>query len=545
MNRKTNMVVFLLLVLMVALIALYTGGCAAEEEKNVLRVGVLSEIESLNPFMVWSMQGYEVMQLNYSLLTSWDENLDPIANLAEEWSSSEDGLEWVFKLRQGVTWHDGEPFTAEDVKFTLELNRDLGDSSFFYDYVSSITGVELLDDHTVRIETDQPLSWMPQMWLPILPKHIWEDIDPEYAVSEYTNPDPVGTGPFHVVEHVQGQHTRLVRNEQYFKGAPQLDEVILITYANADIMVEALKRGDIDIVTSVPGAQFKALEEAAPPDVHTLAASSPSFSQLAINVWKDPESKGNPLLLDRNIRLAMEYAIDRPHLIEVAFFGYGEPGSTLIPPMYDFWHLKLDPAEERNYDPARAREILDEAGYRESADGIRVSPEGEPLSFRLFVRNESPMGLKAAQLIKDWFKDISIEIEVISFNEGTFVDNIFDSDFDLFIWGWYVDVDLTSMLKVMTTDEIMSWNNCFYSNPAYDALHAEQQRQLDWRERQKTILEMQRIIHEDNPYIILSYDLELQAYRTDRFEGWVPNPANGPVIYTNTVFSYEQLQPVK
>ena len=97
----------------------------------------------------------------------------------------------------------------------------------------------------------------------------------------------------------------------------------------------------------------------------------------------------------------------------------------------------------------------------------------------------------------------------------------------------------------MTTDEIMSWNNCFYSNPVYDALHAEQQQQLDWRERQKTILEMQRIIHEDNPYIILSYDLELQAYRTDRFEGWVPNPTNGPVIYTNTVFSYEQLQPVK
>ena len=436
MNRKTHMVAFFLLVLMVVFIALYIGGCAAEEGKNVLRVGVLSEVESLNPFMVWSMQGYEVMQLNYSLLTSWDENLDPIANLAEDWSSSEDGLEWVFKLQQGVTWHDGEPFTAEDVKFTLDLNRSLGDSSFFYDYVSSMTEVEVLDEHTVRIETDQPLSWMPQMWLPILPKHIWEDLDPEFAVSEYTNPDPVGTGPFHVVEHVQGQHTRLVKNEQYFKGAPQIDEVILITYANADIMVEALKRGDIDIVTSVPGAQFKALEEAAPQDVHILAASSPSFSQLAINVWEDPESKGNPLLLDRNIRLAMEYAIDRPHLIDVAFFGYGEPGSTLIPPMYDFFHLKLDPAEERNYDPERAREILDESGYRESADGPRVSPEGAPLSFRLFVRNESPMGLKAAQLIKDWFKDISIEIEVISFNEGTFVDNIFDSDFDLFIWGW-------------------------------------------------------------------------------------------------------------
>lgn len=545
MSREKSVITFLILALVVVSIASCAGGCATQEEKNILRVGILREVESLNPFLVWSMQGYEVMQLNYSLLISWDENLNPIANLAEEWSSSDDGLEWVFKLRQGATWHDGEPFAAEDVKFTFELIRDLEDVSYFYDYVSSMTEIEVLDEHTLRIKTDQPLSWMPQMWVPILPKHIWEELDPEYAATEFSNPDPIGTGPFQVVEHVQGQYTRLAKNEQYFKGAPQLDEVIIITYANADLMVEALKKGELDIVTGVAGAQFKALEEAAPPDIYALVAASPSFTELSINVWKESESKGNPLLLDRNIRMAMEYAIDRRHLIEVAFFGYGEPGSTLIPPMYEFWHLELDPGERRDYDPEHARKILEEAGYKEAADGIRVSPEGERLSFRLFVRNEAPDTLKAAQLLKEWYKDVGIEIKITSFNEGTLSDKILESDFDLFIWGWYVDVDLTSILKVMTTDEIMSWSDCFYSNPAYDALHRQQQRQLDWPERQKTIIEMQRILYEDNPYIILSYDPELQAYRTDRYEGWVRNPSTGPVIYTNTVFTYEQLRPIR
>ncbi|MEW5784001.1 MAG: ABC transporter substrate-binding protein [Bacillota bacterium] len=544
MRKRKLFTAVLILAVVIALILSLAGCGQVAEEKNVLRVGMTREVESLNPMLVWSMQGYEVMMLNYNLLISWDEDLNPIANLARDWEADEDGMLWTFYLHEDVTWHDGEPFTAEDVKFTFEYIRDSEEElGYFYDYVAGMEEITVVDEHTVTIKTDEPLAWMPQIWVPILPKHIWEEIDQEFASSEFENEDPVGTGPFRVIEHVQGQYTRLAANDQYFKGRPELDEVILITYANADMMVEALKRGELDIITSVPAAQFKALVDDAVPDIVTLAASSPSFSELSFNVWEDAASLGNPLLLDHAVREAFEYAIDRDHLIEVAFYGYGEFGTTLVPPLYDFWHLKLNDDEIRHFNPDKAKEILDNAGYAVGDNGVRVSADGVPLSFELLVRTESPDNQKAAMLIKEWLNTVGIEITIGVIDEGTLTDRILESDFDMFIWGWYVDVDPTSILKIMTTDEIQSWSDCFYSNPEYDAMHLRQQRILDWDERQQMIFDMQRIVYDDIPYVLLSYDPELQAYRTDKYEGWTRNPALGPVIYTNTVETYERLQP--
>ena len=121
-------------------------------------------------------------------------------------------------------------------------------------------------------------------------------------------------------------------------------------------------------------------------------------------------------------------------------------------------------------------------------------------------------------------------------------DKILEINFDLFIWGFDVDIDPSSVLRNMTTDEIMSWNDSFYSNPVYDEMFKEQQYTLDLDKRQEIIFEMQRMIYEEAPYVILSYSPERQAYRTDRFDGWVQNPAGGPVVFTNTIETYEQLK---
>lgn len=537
---------WLALIAAIMLLALFTGviGCSPQEStRHILKIGFLREIEGLNPFTIWSYQAYEVMNLNYNRLITWDEDMNVVPDLAKEWTVSEDGLTWTFKLQEGVKWHDGEPFTSADVKFTFEYIRD-NELGYFVDYVAAMTDIQAPDDATVVITLEEPLAWMPNILVPILPKHIWENVDPEEANSDYENAEPIGTGPFRVVEHVTGEYTRMVANKDYFKGAPKIDEIFFQTFANADLMVEALKRGDIDAITSCPAAQFKALQEEAPEGITLLDAMTPAFTELSINVWDDPSSQGNPLLRDQRIRAAMEHAIDRQRILEVDFFGYGEVGSTLVPSIYDFWHLKLDESEFRSFDLEKSKGILEEAGYKVGANGIRVSPNGEPLSFTVLVRSESPDSRKAAELIREWFKEVGIELKIEAIDEGALTDRIYEGNFDMFIWGWFVDIDPSSILKIMTTGEIMSWSDCFYSNPEYDELYEKQRSILDPEERREVIHEMQRIVYRDAPYIILSYDPELQAYRTDRFKGWVQNPAGGPVIFTNTIETYEKLEPI-
>lgn len=541
--RKRYALVLTLVLLAIFILAM--SGCGGGEEtgdRNVLRIGYMREIESLNPMVIWSVQAYEVMNINYNYLMGWDEELNVTPKLAKSWELDESGTVWTFNLQENVTWHDGEPFTAEDVKFTFEYIRD-NELGYFYDYVASMDDIEVLDEHTLKITTDEPIAWMPQILVPILPQHIWSEIDPADAEGEFTNDNPIGTGPFQVVEHRKGEYTRLVANENYFLGRPAIDEVIFIIYANTDMMVEALKQGELDAIADVPGAQFRALQEENSPDITTLDADSPSFTELAFNCWEDEASQGNPLLLDREVRIAIEYALDRQEMIDVALMGYGEVGSALVPPLFEYWHY--DPGDDfRAYNPQMAVDILEAAGYNMGADGIRVNPEGEPLSFSLLIRNESPDNQKMASMIKDMLAEVGIEITVSVIDEGTLTDRIYDGDFDLFIWGWFVDVDPSSILKIATTDEIMSWSDCFYSNPEYDQLHLQQQRTMDRETRREMILEMQRIFYNDSPYVMLSYDPELMAYRNDKYEGWVRNPRTGPVLFTNIIDTYEQLRPI-
>lgn len=542
MSKVKLIIVLLITLFILGLVLTGCGGEEVQDERNILRIGYMREIESLNPMVIWSVQAYEIMNLNYNYLMSWDEDLNVVPELAASWDVDDSGMLWTFYLVENATWHDGEPFTAEDVKFTFEYIRD-NELGYFYDYVASMEDIEIVDEYTVTIKTDEPIAWMPQILVPIFPQHIWSEIDPADAEGEFTNETPIGTGPFQVIDHRKGEYTRLTVNENYFKGRPGVDEVIIIIYANTDMMVEALKQGELDAIADVPGAQFKALQDANEPDIITLNADSPSFTELSFNVWEDEDSLGNPLMLDRELRIAIEYAIDRQEIIDVALMGFGEVGSTLVPPLFEFWHLDLG-SDFRAYNQQRAVEILEAAGYGLGADGTRVSPDGEPLAFTLLIRTESPDNQKMGSMIKDMLAEVGIEITVSVIDEGTLTDRIYDGDFDMFIWGWYVDVDPSSILKIATTDEIMSWSDSFYSNPAYDELHLIQQRTLDRDERQAIIFEMQRIFYNDSPYIMLSYDPELMAYRTDKYEGWVRNPRTGPVIFTNVIDTYEQLRPI-
>lgn len=544
---KSKWLVVLTLVFTVALVfSCYLASEPAQAEgeaKSVLRIGVFNEVESINPLVAYSTSAYEVFKLNYNLLITWDQELNPIPELAKDWTVSEDGKEWTFRLQEGVKWHDGQPFTAADVKFTFEYIRDnaLG---YFYDYVSEMTDIQTPDDHTVVITVSRPLSWMPQIWVPILPKHIWENIDPAEASSTYANDNPVGTGPFTTVEYKKGEYVRLEANKDYFKGAPKIDEIIFKIFANESTAAEALKLGEVDILTKMSAVPFKSLE--GQENIKTLYSNSAGFTEIVLNGWNDPQSKANPLLRDKNIRKAMSYAIDKQYLIDAVTFGYGEVGTTLVPSMFKFWHYEPTPEEMYTFDLERAKKILEDAGYKDAdGDGVREAADGSPLDFRLTLRSESAEQQKMGRIIAEWWKQIGINITIDVVDSGTLTDRLYDNgDFDMYIWTFFMDVDPTSILKIMTTGQIMSWNDSFYSNPRYDELFIQQDQEMDKNKRQAIIHEMQKIIYDDCPYIILAYGPELEAYRTDGFDGWVRTPADGTVIMTHSMATYENIAPL-
>ncbi len=512
-------------------------------ERVVLRVGWLGDVDSLNPFVAWSVEAYEVFRLNYSLLTSWGPSLESVPDLAKSWESSPDGLTWTFNLVDNAKWSDGQPVTSDDVAFTFNYIID-NEMAMFLNYVKYIKDIRTPDPHTVIIQLEQPVAFMPQIFVWILPKHIWKDIPPEQAGGDFANDNPVGCGPFRLAEFKKGEYIRFEANPEYFGGAPNLDEVVCIHYANETTLAAALQTGEIDIAARVPEAQFQSLQ--GQPGLVTLKSAGNAFTELAFNCWQDPASKGNPILLDRSFRRAVAHAIDKVKINDVVSFGMATPATGVIPTVLGDFHWEPSSEEVIPFDLDKAKALLEEAGYKDGdGDGVREDRGGGPINLRLYLRSESAATQKAGQMIAEWLKEIGVGIESQVMDDGTLSDRIYDNgDFDMFIWGWGGDVDPSFVLSLFTSGQIMNWSDCMYSNPEYDRMFEEQQRLIDRQARVAMIHEMQKILYEDCPYIVLSYDPDLQAYRTDRFEGWVRTPKGGSVIMTFSPATYLSLRPV-
>jgi peptide/nickel transport system substrate-binding protein len=337
------------------------GGAADTGGLSTLNIGSTVQIDTLNPLSSNMQVGYEVFLLVYDPLVRADETLKPVPCLAKEWTISDDQLTWTFKLQEGVKWHDGEPFTSKDVKFTYELMMD---NSLGYQYNSFLTGInkiECPDDNTVVITTDQPKANMLMNTTPIIPEHIFAQI-PAAELEAWPNDTPIGTGPFKFGSTGEG-FVKLVKNADYFGGAANLDEIVLISYANSDVLAQALMLGEVDAATNLNAAQKNQLMK--DKNISIISGEVPGFMQVGINCWQDPASTGNPLLKDKKIRQAIEFAIDKQQILDMAYGGEGKPGTTLINPG-DFYHYEPTAAEKRDFNIDKAAALLEGAGYKDT-----------------------------------------------------------------------------------------------------------------------------------------------------------------------------------
>ncbi len=233
-------------------------------EPVVLRVGMAGFPNSRNPGNAWLTEAGDLIELVYSTLIDLDFEGNYIPDLARTWTVSDDGLVWTFNLAPEAKWSDGEPVTAEDVAFSLLAYRDWGDFGFWSGYATYFADAEAVDEHTVVVTLTEPIGNMESqvLFCYILPKHVWGEFagDLEAAVA-FPNDEMVGSGPFRLVEFAQDQYYRLEAVKDHYGRPPAIDGVSFTKYANQDALVQALRAGEVDMITELPATVVPSLRQ--------------------------------------------------------------------------------------------------------------------------------------------------------------------------------------------------------------------------------------------------------------------------------------------
>jgi len=509
--------------LAVAVAALPAGAQDDGAKKKVLKIGWGQDVQTLNPFVAQDEENFRVWALNWDLLVGFSpDDLSPAPGFAESWDVSADKKTVTFHLIEGAKWSDGEPITSKDVKYSLDVLG--GNGLIFSGSTDNVTSIETPDDETVVIHTSQPdARIVGGLFIYMIPEHVYGKVAVKKLKGSYQPELPlVGSGPYVVTEFTRGRIVRMERNPNFRGDKPKYDEIQFIKYGTNDAVVRALKLGEIDTIMEVEPTSFNQLENI--DSIEPVRSSSPSFTELSFNLCSKehcPDAKFNPGVQDRVVRQAVGYAVDRDRVNQISSRGTSFVAHGLLPSYYKTWYAK--PAEDYAYDPDKANQLLDEAGYTREGDGVRQKGDVK-LSFDLFVRSESPSDIQAAKVVSEQAREVGIDfkVQVVSVDKLTEIttrknDGVPAPDFDTFVWGWGGDpYDPSALLALITSGEIGGSSDSFYSNPEYDRLFKEQTAEFDNDKRKELVRQMIALSQRDLPYLVLTVDPWLEAYRTDR-----------------------------
>ena len=538
--------------------ALATSSSPAPSSKQLtLRIGWATEPDNLNPFIGWENCDYEIWSLNYSFLFGSSDGFKPTLDLAREFPTvqngglSADGKTWTIHLKTGVKWSDGQPFTADDVAFTYNyiVKNHMMNMAIT---TIGITGAKALDPQTVQIYCSRPKADMEYLFLPILPKHVWEKVTPQAAQSSYVSQPPVvGTGPFITTAFKRGGYVEMKRNPNFWGTPPTIDRILFVHYTNDDTMASDLRAGTIAAAWGVSQGQFDSIKSTA--GIEAVAYNFFNWDYLNFNCFSG-KSLGNPVLRDWHFRNALNYAVDRQALCRSAYQSMSAPGTTILPP--DTWtdpdfHWQPPADQAYTFDVAKANQLLDQAGYTRGAGGIRQY-QGKPITLRLETTTESSQELIETKLIAGWFKQLGLQIKLSVVSTGVLESQIFNfsgntyiPNFDMYVWDWAGYSDPGQTLTAETSAQIGSTNEPCWSNAEYDKLNAQQASALDRNARKDIIWKMQQIMYQQTPWVVLTYPQYLEAYNTSRWTGWTRMfHGRGPAFLTTGYYqSYIDLKP--
>jgi peptide/nickel transport system substrate-binding protein len=436
----------------------------------------------------------------YDGLIRFDENMNPIPDLAESWEISADGLVYTIKLRQNVTFHDGQPMTADDVVYTAQLTLDETiNSPYRSKFIIGGQPVtwEKVDDYTVRATLPQPsssflakLSRADEIFFCILPKHLLEECT-DMNTCDF-NLNPVGTGPFKFVEYKADERLVLASHDDYFEGKPGVKQLARLAYPNEQSALAALKSGELDVTTLREAGNVKAAEEDPNLTVHRYYSNWIMAARFNF---------ANPALQDLAVRQAFSYAIDRANLVKAAVAPTATVGDS---PISIGWAANPN-VTKYEFDAEKAKSLLDQAGWSPGGGGIREK-DGTKLSFSLTI-NPDYAAPDLAVGMQAFLSQVGIELNIEQVETAVFNDTVYkNKDFDIYLdWqGFGVDPDIASRWSTSTADAGTYLSNpSGYSNPEVDEAFKAAEVAPTQEERQTHLWKAQELITADAPAVWL------------------------------------------
>lgn len=449
------------------------------KEGGTFVVSVAREPATYNPDAVSDDGNLPVVHNVFNKLVKINGSDQVVPDLAESWEFSEDGTSVTFHLHENVKWHDGEPFTAEDVKWTIEQIQSA--EGFAAGSLADIVEITCPDANTVEMKLAGPnsgivssLAWNGTF---IMPKHLYEGTD---WLENETNQSPVGTGPFKFVEHKAGQSVTLEKNADFWGEKPHLDKVIITIIPDQNTAYQAWLNGEVDeLRNGVPANELSKYENNS--DYVVYDKLWPNRGYLLFNVNEGP-------FADLKVRQAVAYGIDRDEINEKALKNQGMKAEYFISPLFD-WALDRNiKLPER--DVEKAKQLLEEAGYTADENGIYFTT----------TIDHFPGFEDVVEVVKANFKEIGIELEINSMDDASYDDKVwFGHDFEITILGGYQGPDISAIANRF--GENGSINLGEYKNGRLNELFAEGVVKSTPEDRAVVYKEVQKILSEDLPAV--------------------------------------------
>ncbi len=493
------------------------GETTASGKISSLRIAIPQDVGPLN---IFAQHEEPLTELVYDKLLAPSPYVeDPQPWLAKSVTKI-DPSTWEVAVRDGVSWHDGEPFTAEDVKFTFEyfLDSPTGRWTHHISEVPKVDEVEVIDESTLRLRSAYPSPFLGSVTLadlPILPKHVWENVEAPATYSKL----PVGTGPYRLVDYSSEQGYSFEVNSDYFAGKPTVDQLRMPVIEDPSATFTALRAGELDATTrSLPPEilkEFKNLQK-----IQVATTDPLSFVELRLNFERKPFDM-------HEFRRAFSMAVDREALVETVLLGQGRPGTQGYPHPDSPW---ANPDNKQPYDPDEARRILDGLGFTDrDGDGIRETSEGEPLRFTIKVAGTEPTYVRSVELVSEQLGEVGIGAKVQTLDPGT-ISGLFDSrDFEVYINS------ITAHGAADPTQFIMShrsgylWDLPEVPYPEMAGLIEEWKQTETIEDRTEVSFQMQELFNSQPTAVVLYYPEEHWAFRTKAYDNWAESPGYGVV----------------
>ena len=500
--------IFAMLMAAAMMLSMAACGNGAEEKETENSAGTEAQAAGGESTLVYGSNDYtrinpamdehgEINILIFSGLTSHDGENQVAPGLAKSWDYDEDTLTYTFHLEENVKWHDGEPFTADDVKFTIEAIMDPDNGSENAPNYEDVTAIDVIDDHTIAFTLSAPnVAFLDYMTMAILPKHLLEGEDMQE--SDFFR-HPIGTGPFKYVSYTPGQNLELEKYDGYWQeGVPSLDSVEFKFIADVDTAFVELQAGTIDILKYLTSAQAETLGD----DYNIVQGSMNLVHAMYLNSAYEPLSK-------TEVRQALCYAVDRDAINNFIFGGKSHIiGSHMIPAMSKYYEPEAETVY--SYDPEKAKELLADAGY---ADGFDLE---------ITVPSSYSQHVDSAQIIADELSQVGINVTLNQVEWSTWLQDVYKGgNFQATVIGFDGTLAPSDWLKKYVTDDAKNFMH--YSNTEYDDVFNTAYTTVDDDVKVENYKKAQMILAEDAAAVYIEDPANLVAV-SKKFGGYTFYP---------------------